>query len=140
MSGNKLCNIGRYQLQFWHKLPVYTATPMPKFSEGWLTNGKNRYGIKKFVFHGEDGSVVDIEKQMENIQSILMDYERRDIYNMDETGLFWRRSPNCTLSTTAEPGIKQSKERITAMMCGNADGSDKIPMWIIGRAMPPEGT
>ena len=74
---------------------------------------------------------------MENIQSILMDYERQDIYNMDETGLFWRRSPNCTLSTTAEPGIKQSKERITAMMCGNAYGSDKIPIWIIGRAMNP---
>ena len=105
--------------QFWHKLPAYTATPMPKFSEGWLTNWKNWYGIKKFVFHGEDGSVVvdeDIEKQMENIQSILMDYERQDIYNMDETGLFWRRSPNYTLSTTAESGIKQSKERIAAMI------------------------
>ena len=65
------------------------------------------------MFHEEDGSVVvdeDIEKQMQNIQSILMDYERQDIYNMDETGLFWRQSLNCTLSTTTESGIKQSKE------------------------------
>ena len=56
---------------------------------------------------------------------------------MDETGLFWKRSPDCTLSTTAESGIKRNKERITAMMCGNSDGSDKIPIWIIGRAMNP---
>ena len=51
--------------QVWHKLPAYTATPMSKLSEGWLTNWKNLFGIKKFVFHGEDGSVVvdeNIEK------------------------------------------------------------------------------
>ena len=111
---------------------------MPKFSEGWLTNWKNRYGIRKFVFDREDGSVVvdrDIENQMENIQSILIDYEHRDIYNMDETGLFWRQSLNCTLLTTAGSRMKQIKERITTMMCGSADGSDKILIWIVGYAM-----
>lgn len=56
---------------------------------------------------------------------------------MGGTGLFWRRAPNYTLAITVVPGIKKREERITALMCGNADGSDKVPIWIIGHAMNP---
>ena len=69
---------------------------------------------------------------MQEIHDILSDYEQKDIYNMDETGLYWKRAPNFTLATEQPKGIKQDKSRITALMCGNADGNEKTPVWFIG--------
>ena len=39
-----------------------------------------------------------------NIQNILKDYSPNDIFNVDETGLYWKMEPNRTLSTG--PGKK----------------------------------
>ena len=85
--------------------------------------------------HWESGSADDSEETemlMKEIQNILSVYERKDIYNMDETALYWKRAPNFTLATEQPEGIKQDKSRITAFMCGNADGSEKTPVWFIG--------
>ena len=68
--------------QFWIQ--------MPKFSQGWLSAFKKRYRIKKCVLAGELGSMNDGEETqilVREIQEILGDYEGKDIYNMDETGL-----------------------------------------------------
>jgi len=51
---------------------------------------------------------------------------------MDEIALYWKRAPNFTLATEQPEGIKQDQSRITAFMCGNADGSEKTPIWFIG--------
>lgn len=74
---------------------------------------------------------------MAHIQTILATYNRCDIYNMDETGLYWRKAPNITLATEAQPGMKQDKSQITACMCSNADGSDKVDIWFIGYYQNP---
>ena len=45
--------------------------------------------MKKYVYHKEDASVMidaDVESQMRHMQETLVDYERCDVYNMDETG------------------------------------------------------
>ena len=34
-----------------------------------------------------------------NLQNILKDYLPNDIFNVDETGLYWKIEPNRTLST-----------------------------------------
>ena len=78
---------------------------------------KARYQIKKYTLHGEAGSVELGEEDIETIgkvQAILADYERCDIYHMDETGLYWRKAPTATLATEAQPGVKQNQTRITA--------------------------
>jgi hypothetical protein len=62
-------------------------------SEGWLTRFKTRHGLKEFKRHGEAGSVNPEIVQMERmrIQELVEQhgYEARDIFNMDETGLFY---------------------------------------------------
>jgi len=61
----------------------------PKFPDGWLHKREQRYGVKKYVYHKEDASVMidaDVESQMRHMQETLVDYERCDVYNMDETG------------------------------------------------------
>ncbi len=60
-------------------------------SKGWLTSFKSQTGLKSFKRHGEAASakMEDVEAERERIWLICAEYELKDIYNMDETGLFY---------------------------------------------------
>lgn len=61
------------------------------------------------------------------------------MYNADETGIYFRATPDRTHTFAHEPpsGGKKSKERITAMVCSNMDGTDKRKLLIIGKSKAP---
>jgi len=69
-----------------------------EFSNGWLEAFKNCRGIKSYRRFGESGlaNMVVIEESLSQIRLILDQYERRDIYNMDEIGLFYRMQVSAT--------------------------------------------
>ena len=124
--------------EIWHALPQYKDLPKPKFSNGWLQKFKARYKIKFFTQHGEAGSVPqEAEEDMKALRTIVGEYEEDNIYNMDETGLYWKRTTSKGLATAATPGIKKEKARVTLVTCCNASGSDKVPIWFIGSAKTP---
>jgi hypothetical protein len=64
-----------------------------KASSGWLDGFKRRHGIKDRRRYGESGDVdMDlVENECPKIKAILDRFHWRDIYNMDETGLFFQR-------------------------------------------------
>ena len=64
-------------------------------------------------------NVVDDWKQ--KLPTIIEGYELRDIYNMDETGLFFRQTTNKTLFDSGEKcsSGKKVKVRMTVMLCAN---------------------
>lgn len=124
--------------ELWSRLPQYSAQPIPTFSQGWLSNFKKRHHIIHRALHGEAASVgTDSEHDMVILRTLAGQYKEDDIYNMDETGLFWRMGPSKGLSLTSRPGQKKDKSRITIALCCNATGSDKLPPWIIGHAKAP---
>ena len=55
-------------------------------------------------------------------------YDPEDIYNMDETGLFWRYAPNSGIGSLDGPtgGIKKDKARISLALTSNATGSPNL--------------
>ncbi|KAG8488954.1 hypothetical protein CXB51_016969 [Gossypium anomalum] len=55
----------------------------------------------------------------------------KDIYNMDESGLFYRLQADHSLATKQLEGRKMDKERLIVVVCCNEDGSDKMPLWVI---------
>ena len=61
-------------------------------SDGWLTNFKKRLGLREEKRHGEAGSVdlgaVEVERR--RIQDALKGWNWGDVYNEDETGLFYQ--------------------------------------------------
>ena len=60
---------------------------------------------------------------------------------MDETGIFYNMLPNfsyCLESETETHGIKQSKDRVTAILCCNLTGTHKLPITIIGSSENPK--
>src|SRR5947209_14932137 len=89
--------------------------------------------------HGEHGSVDDqvVEKAITDLKQLTNSYEWKDIYNMDETGLFFRMEPDTTLATRQLAGKKKNKERLSVALCCNGDGSHKIKALVIGRSAKP---
>lgn len=74
---------------------------------------------------------------MIELQEIVAPYPLKDIYNMDETGLFWKAIPDTTLATKAQSGTKKEKARISLGHCSNTDGSDKLPLLAISSSQRP---
>jgi len=61
-------------------------------SNGWLEAFKLHHGIKSFRRFGDNGSVDMnvVNLALPRILQLLDQYAWKDIYNMDETGLFFR--------------------------------------------------
>ena len=74
-----------------------------KWSLGWLEGFKSRNGIRKRKQHGEAASVnmEGAEDRMLELRAIVAPYPPNDVYNMDETGLFWKAILDTTLATEA---------------------------------------
>ena len=110
-----------------------------EYSNGWLDRFQKRYGFKGFKSYGESGSVdlTVIEEKLPELQEKLSAYAHHDIYNMDETGLFFRMAPDRSISQRQIEGMKKDKSRFTIAFCANADGTDKLQPFFIGHALIP---
>jgi len=111
-------------------------------SNGWLSRFCKRNSVHFKVIHGESGSVCqDTTNEWINskLPSIISDFKLCDIYNADEFGLFFRLKPTKTFIANKSNfiGGKHSKERITILVCCNADGSDKRKLMVIGKSAKP---
>lgn len=115
---------------------------VPEFtcSKGWMDKFAKRHLIKMHRIHGEAGSA-DIEAiaiDKPSLRETIDKYELRDIYNFDETALFYTAAPRTTISTVGFSGWKDNKKRLTLGFVCNADGSDKWnDIVFIGHARRP---
>lgn len=111
-------------------------------SGGWLENFKHRHSISFRTLQGEAGAV-DAEKlgswQEEVLKSAIKDFSPDDVFNVDETGLFWQLLPNRTIAFKGErcTSGKKSKERITVLVGANMSGSEKLPLLVVGKSARP---
>ena len=92
--------------------------PEFKATNGWLCRWKSRHGIKFKKAHGEkkDADVDAADQWSSTVSAELLEkYEPCNVYNADETGIYYRALPDGTLtfSTDALSGSKKAKERIT---------------------------
>lgn len=130
-----LMQANKFRVQFD---PEDTST----ITMSWIERFKERYGINRIRKAGESAGVdqeaVRIWKEGK-LEAILQKYPPSDIYNADETGLFWMMLPENSLGFAgqAHHGKKQPKTRVTVLVGANMDGSDKLPLLIIGKSMKP---
>jgi hypothetical protein len=66
-------------------------------------------------------------------------FAANDIFNADETGIFFRLTPDRTLKFKGGKcvGGKLSKDRITVLVCANSDGTEKMKLLVIGKSKNP---
>jgi hypothetical protein len=74
---------------------------------------------------------MQLELNLADIRFILEDYPLSDIYNIDETALYWKSSPDNSLISEELKGGEADKLRITANFYYNADGSHKLDIFFI---------
>ena len=69
----------------------------------------------KVYLLGESGDVDadGVVQAMSQLPILLSDYVPKDVYNMDETGLYFSPHPNKTLAQGKVKGRKLQKERVT---------------------------
>jgi len=89
-------------------------------SSGWVSRFKDRHGLifKKLGEESAEVSVESTDAWLESLPSLLRCNEPRNIYNADETGLFFNVLPDRTLACKGEScqGRKHSKDRLTVLV------------------------
>ncbi|XP_064418223.1 tigger transposable element-derived protein 4-like [Latimeria chalumnae] len=113
-----------------------------KCSQGWMDRFKARHSIMLKQACGEANAapLASVEQwKTTTLVSILREYKPADIYNANETGLFWRMLPNKTLAFKGEKctGGKHSDQRVTVLITANMEGSDKRDLLVIGKSQNP---
>lgn len=116
-----------------------------------ITNfvGSNRFieGIKRrenISWAKKSGESDSVDKEVvknweQTLHNEIKDYAQSDVYNLDETALFYRLLPSKTYAFAGETrfGQKRLKDRITLLLITNADGSDRKAI-MIGRSKKPQ--
>lgn len=82
------------------------------------------------------------DKCPEQLRAITADglYSPQQVFNVYETGLYWKRLPKGTLSAAeeTEPGLPASKDRLMVLLGCNAAGDFKLqPLLVYGVKSPP---
>lgn len=110
-----------------------------KASNGWLEKFRNRHAISFRKINGESASVDNstVEEWTNRLSTILDGYHPSDVFNADETGLFYRATPDrsLVLSTEECKGGKKGKERVTVLLCSNLTGTEKLKPVVIGKCI-----
>ncbi|CAF3500964.1 unnamed protein product [Rotaria sp. Silwood1] len=112
-----------------------------KASNGWLEKFRKRHGIQYRTINGESASVdpATVDGWKKRLVVMIDKYNPNDIYNADETELFFKALPNRSLVTAKDSckGGKRSKERFTVLLCTNMTGTDKLKPLMIGKSANP---
>lgn len=98
-----------------------------------------RYKIKEYRRHGEAGSVdpAAVKAERKRMREVVAPFAKKDRLNFDETSFFAFAPPDRGLAMQQMSGKKKSKFRITVGLACNADGSEKFPLFFIGKLKQP---
>lgn len=114
-------------------------------SNGFLKNWARRHNLVNVALLGSGASanVQEAAARMADIRRQLAGVDPDLIYNVDETGLLYRCLPSRSYVPSADrrqargSKVMHSKDRVTLTLCCNANGSHKLPITMIGKAVQP---
>ena len=81
-------------------MKIAPTEPIPNFGRGWLHGFRHRFNIKSRKKYGEASIIdlVELETQLVPLRLICDTYLLTRTYNFNETGLFWKSTPDASYS------------------------------------------
>ncbi|UYV62285.1 K02A2.6-like, partial [Cordylochernes scorpioides] len=120
------------------------SNPQFSASTGWLTGFIKRHSFHNLKIKGEVASADEeaARKNPEKLAKIIKDggYCAHQIFNAEETGLFWKKMPTRTYIAKSEKnasGFKAAKDRVTLLLCSNASGDRMLKPLLVNRSLKP---
>lgn len=110
-------------------------------TDGWFRRWVARENIMYCKPVGEQGEADGVAANVwirDEWPKIIADYSPSQIYNADETGLYYRALPEHTFvfKDKKVKGVKACKERVTVLCCVSMSGQ-KRPLLVIGKSRNP---
>ncbi|GFX30307.1 tigger transposable element-derived protein 1 [Trichonephila clavipes] len=113
-------------------------------SKGWLTGFLKRNALHNIKITGESATADEGAAKIfpEELAKIIEDgdYSADQVFNTDQTGLYWKKLPNRTYIAKDEKtasGHKASKDRVTLLLCSNASGDRMLKPLLINKSLRP---
>ncbi|GFS78452.1 tigger transposable element-derived protein 1 [Trichonephila clavipes] len=113
-------------------------------SKRWLTRFLKRNALHNIKITGESATADEGAAKIfpEELAKIIEDgdYSADQVFNADETGLYWKKMPNRTYIAKEEKtasGHKASKDRVTLLLCSNASGDRMLKPLLINKSLRP---
>lgn len=113
-------------------------------SQGWFSRFCQRHNLRQLSFQGEklSADVPAADGFIPEFQKVIAEghYSLEQIFNCDESGLYYKLLPSKTMAAHFEKSVagrKTQKERITINACSNVTGTIKLPLQVIGKAKNP---
>ena len=103
-------------------------------STGWFRRFKKRFQFNNVRVTGEAMSSDEegAHKFVDSLDELITDegYLAEQIFNVDETGLYWKRMPECTYIQEEAKSMPGFKDRLTLLLGGNIAGFKLKPFLI----------
>jgi hypothetical protein len=98
-----------------------------------------RNQIRTITRHGEAASadMAVVEADRARIREKMAEYKPRNRFNADETALFAFAPPDKGMASKQLSGKKKEKFRISLLFACNQTGTNKLPIFFIGRSKRP---
>uniref|UniRef100_UPI00358E7BA4 tigger transposable element-derived protein 1-like isoform X2 n=1 Tax=Myxine glutinosa TaxID=7769 RepID=UPI00358E7BA4 len=113
-------------------------------SRGWFNRFKMRANLHNIKVNGEAASVdaKAASEFPETLAAVIKEegYSAHQVFNVDETGLYWKKMPHRTYIAKEEkcrPGFKPAKDRLTLLLGGNAAGDFKLKPLLVYHSENP---
>ena len=124
------------------KFALKLGHPDFQASNRWLELFRRRHNFPCKTVCGEAASVQDnIIKTWEEeaLPKLIEGYDRKNVFNADESGLFFKALPSKTITMAGErcSGGKKSNERVTILPIANWEGTEKETLIVIGKSAKP---
>ncbi len=102
-----------------------------KPTKGWFSRFVNRFDLTRHGLHGEASSadLISHKNKIAELQKLMSDYTPDSVFNMDETGLFFKARPthlymDRKVACNDIKGHKEThaKSRVTLVLASNSTG------------------
>ncbi|XP_059162114.1 tigger transposable element-derived protein 1-like [Physella acuta] len=112
-------------------------------SRGWLERFKKRSCFSDIQLSGEmSEDIFEVHKFPQELQAVIDEggYSPKQVFNVDETGLYWKRLPARTMMSVEEQaasGFKAANDRLSLLLGGNAEGDFKFKPLVVYHTQTP---